>query len=48
MDTSQKNFQYFNSEELDIERLANDLENIYRAQGYQVQQIGSKDQVAVQ
>src|SRR5260370_13947274 len=40
--------RFYNSEDIDIERLANDLENIYRAQGYQVQQIGSKDQVLVQ
>jgi len=40
--------RFYNSEEIDINRLANDLENIYRAQGYQVQQIGSKDQVLVQ
>lgn len=40
--------RFYNSEDIDIERLANDLENIYRAQGYQVQQIGSKDQILVQ
>src|SRR2546425_4803904 len=41
--------RFYNSDEIDIERLAADLENIYRAQGYQVQQIGSKDtSIAVQ
>src|SRR2546427_10868355 len=41
--------RFYNSDEIDIERLATDLENIYRAQGYQVQQIGSKDtSIAVQ
>src|SRR6266849_372889 len=30
--------RFYNSEDIDIERLANDLENIYRAQGYQGQQ----------
>src|SRR6266699_3992000 len=40
--------RFYNSEEINIEQLANDLENIYRAQGYQVQQINTKDQVMVQ
>lgn len=40
--------RFYNSEEIDIERLAIDLENVYRSQGYQVQQIGNKDQVLVQ
>ena len=40
--------RFYNSEEIDIERLANDLENIYRVQGYQVQQVGSGNQVMVQ
>jgi hypothetical protein len=40
--------RFYNSEEINIEQLANDLENIYRAQGYQVQQIATKDQVMVQ
>ena len=38
----------YNSDEIDIEQLANNLENIYRAQNYQVQQVGSRDQVMVQ
>ena len=40
--------RFYNSEEIDIERLANDLENIYRVQGYQVQQVGNGNQVMVQ
>src|SRR5437763_2053057 len=40
--------RFYNSEEIDIELLANNLENFYRAQGYQVQQIGNKDQMMVQ
>src|SRR5947207_1962848 len=40
--------RFYNSEEIDIERLANDLVNIYLAQGYQAQQIGNKDQMLVQ
>jgi hypothetical protein len=40
--------RFYNSEAIDIERLANDLENMYRIQGYEVQQIGNKDQMMVQ
>src|SRR5947209_8834754 len=40
--------RFYNSEDLDIQQLANNLENFYRAQGYQVQQIGNKDQMMVQ
>ena len=40
--------RFYNSEEIDIQRLANELENMYRAQGYQVQQIGNDDQMMVQ
>ncbi len=40
--------RFYNSEAIDIERLANDLENMYRMQGYEVQQIGNKDQMMVQ
>jgi len=40
--------RFYNSEEISIEQLANDLENIYRAQGYQVQQVNTKDQIMVQ
>jgi hypothetical protein len=40
--------RFYNSEEIDIERLANDLVNVYLAQGYQAQQFGNKDQMLVQ
>lgn len=40
--------RFYNSEELDIQQLANDLENAYRAQGYQIQQFGNKDQMLIQ
>lgn len=40
--------RFYNSEEIDIQRLANELENMYRAQNYQVQQIGNEDQIMVQ
>lgn len=40
--------RFYNSEEIDIQRLANELENMYRAQNYQVQQIGNTDQIMVQ
>ena len=40
--------RFYNSEEIDIGRLASDLENMYRMQGYEVQQIGNKDQMMVQ
>ncbi|HLJ36528.1 MAG TPA: hypothetical protein VKU38_22915, partial [Ktedonobacteraceae bacterium] len=40
--------RFYNSEEIDIQRLSNELENMYRAQGFQVQQIGNTDQMMVQ
>src|SRR5437660_3554134 len=40
--------RFYNSEEIDIGRLATDLVNLYLAQGYQAQQVGSKDQILVQ
>ncbi len=40
--------RFYNSEKLDIDRLATDLENIYRLQGYQVQQLGNKEQKIIQ
>jgi FHA domain/Double zinc ribbon len=40
--------RFYNSDEIDIERLARDLVNAYLAQGYQAQNIGSKDQMLVQ
>ncbi len=40
--------RFYASEKLDIEGLANDLENIYGLQGYQVQQLGNKEQKLIQ
>jgi hypothetical protein len=40
--------RFYNSDAIDIERLANDLVNIYLSQGYQAQHIGNKDQMMVQ
>jgi FHA domain/Double zinc ribbon len=40
--------RFYNSEDIDLERLANDIENMYRMQGYEVQQVGNKDQMMVQ
>ena len=40
--------RFYNSEDIDLERLANDLDNMYRMQGFEVQQIGNKDQMMVQ
>jgi len=40
--------RFYQSEEIDIERLANDLENMFRMQGYEAQHIGTKDQTMVQ
>lgn len=40
--------RFYNSNELDLERLATDLEHFFRGQGYQAQQIGNNEQVMVQ
>jgi hypothetical protein len=40
--------RFYNTEDLNIQQLANDLENVYRAQGYQVQQVGGQGQILVQ
>jgi FHA domain/Double zinc ribbon len=40
--------RFYNADDLDIEQLANNLESIYRAQGFQAQHIGNNDQVMVQ
>jgi hypothetical protein len=40
--------RFYRSDNLNIERLATDLENFFRSQGYQVQRIGNNDQVMVQ
>ena len=40
--------RFYNSNDLNIERLATDLEHFFRGQGYQAQQIGNNEQVMVQ
>lgn len=40
--------RFYNSEDIDIDRLANDVENVYRAQGYQAQHFGTQDQLLIQ
>jgi hypothetical protein len=40
--------RFYQSEEIDIERLAMDLENMYRMQGYEAQHAGTPDQTMVQ
>lgn len=40
--------RFYQSEEIDIERLAMDLENMYRLQGYEAQHVGTADQMMVQ
>jgi hypothetical protein len=40
--------RFYNSDAIDIERLARDLVNVYLSQGYQAQEIGNKDQMLVQ
>ncbi|MBV9257346.1 MAG: FHA domain-containing protein [Ktedonobacteraceae bacterium] len=40
--------RFYNSEDIDIEQLANDLVNVYIAQGYQAQQFGDQQQRLVQ
>src|SRR5712692_993715 len=45
---SRMDARFYNSEDIDIELLATNLENIYRAQGYQAQHIGNNNQVMVQ
>ena len=40
--------RFYTTEKLDIDRLATDLENIYGLQGYQVQQLGNKEQKIIQ
>jgi len=40
--------RFYQSEEIDIERLAMDLENMYRLQGYEAQHAGTPDQMMVQ
>jgi hypothetical protein len=40
--------RFYKSDTLNIERLASDLEQFYRGQGYMVQHIGNEDQMMVQ
>src|SRR5713226_6544884 len=40
--------RFYQSEEIDIERLAIDLENMFRMQGYEAQHAGTPDQTMVQ
>jgi ribosomal protein L40E len=40
--------RFYASQEINIPRLATDLENVYRAKGYQTQQFGNADQTLVQ
>lgn len=40
--------RFYNSEEIDLDKVAADLENMFRTQGYETQQVGSKDQLMVQ
>lgn len=40
--------RFYNSEEIDLEKVATDLENMFRAQGYETQQVGTRDQLMVQ
>ncbi len=40
--------RFYNSEEIDFEKLAVDLQNMFRMQGYEVQHFGNNDQMMVQ
>ncbi|MDQ6645099.1 MAG: zinc ribbon domain-containing protein, partial [Chloroflexota bacterium] len=40
--------RFYNADDIDIEQIANNLENIYRAQGFQAQHVGNNNQVMVQ
>src|SRR5260370_8253894 len=40
--------RFYNSNDLNIERLATDLEHFFRSQGYQAQQFGNNEQMMVQ
>jgi len=40
--------RFYNSEDIDIDRLASDLVSAYQSQGYRAQQIGNADQILVQ
>ncbi len=40
--------RFYNTDDIDIEQLANDLVNVYGSQGYQAQQLGDQQQKLVQ
>ncbi|WP_069802843.1 hypothetical protein [Thermogemmatispora onikobensis] len=40
--------RFYNTQDIDLERLAHDLESILQAKGYQTQQFGTDDQKVVQ
>jgi hypothetical protein len=40
--------RFYRTNNLDIDQLATDLQNLYRSQGYQTQQISNDDQIMVQ
>jgi hypothetical protein len=40
--------RFYNADDIDIEQLATNLENVYRAQGFQAQHVGNNDQIMVQ
>ncbi|WP_376793521.1 FHA domain-containing protein [Thermogemmatispora sp.] len=40
--------RFYTTQDIDIPRLASDLENVYRAKGYQTQQFSNSDQALVQ
>ncbi|GCE19291.1 FHA domain-containing protein [Dictyobacter kobayashii] len=40
--------RFYNSDDIDLERLASDIANVYIAQGYQAQHFGNRDQMLVQ
>src|SRR2546421_11714592 len=40
--------RFYNADDINIELLANNMEHIYRAQGYQAQHFGDNNQVMVQ
>ncbi|GHO88778.1 FHA domain-containing protein [Dictyobacter formicarum] len=40
--------RFYNSDDIDVERLAIDISNVYIAQGYQAQHFGNRDQMLIQ
>src|SRR5450759_3427461 len=45
---SRMDARFYNADDIDIEQLATNLENVYRAQGFQAQHVGNNDQIMVQ